>query len=486
MYKWFCNLFTCKGNDDDNENNNNDKENKKQQKKINSEFYDSILKIDRIKDINDGWEIKIRNNYKFNNDIVKIGIIGEAKKGKTYILQKLINKNIEKDEIINTEGLSSKYPNENDINNNRNYIILDITGIEKPLLNKDKKNQNFCKIELNEIEDLEKEKLLTELFLQQFIIKYCEIPLMVVGDLTFSEQKLLTKIKNILSNKKDIKKMFIIHNLQNYYNIQDVKKYVKNILLNLIGIKLKERKTINTEINEEIEKLNNIYYEQEFEDKNIDNSIIHLITANEFSEAGKYYNSFAIDFLLQNLNQFTYLSFFSLKDAIIESFIEFSKIIFKEPAIKNQFMVNESLDSIIIKFNGQINYKNHLEYQLQTYNLYNNNIVPEFSYYTHNDQFIVEIEVAGKTSDIECTFNLENGYYYFNFSGKKINSKKDNLEIHDFYTSKNNNLFKLKFAISADKIILKSNDYDFEDLGNGILSFKFELYKKTKNKKIYE
>lgn len=148
-------------------------------------------------------------------------------------------------------------------------------------------------------------------------------------------------------------------------------------------------------------------------------------------------------------------------------------------------MVNEILDSIIIKFNGQINYKNHLEYQLQTYNLYNN-IVPEFSYYTYNDQFIVEIEVAGKNSDIECTFNLENGYYYFNFSGKKINNKKDNLEIHDFYTSKNNNLFKLKFAISADKIILKPNDYDFEDLGNGILSFKFELYKKAQNKKIYE
>lgn len=473
------NCFGCKKDDDSNDNEN-------ENKKINLEFYDSILKIDSIKDIQEGWEIELKNTFKFTNEFVIIGIIGENKKGKTYILQKLINKYIERDEIIKTEGLSIKYPNEDDIKNNRNFILLDTAGIEKPLLNNEKKIININKIEINEIEDLVKEKLLTELFLQQFIIKYSDIQLVAVGELTFSEQKSLIKIQKILINQKCHKKMFVIHNLQNYYNIQEVKEYIENVLLCLNGINLKERKNINTVIDEKNGQKNSIFYEQEFEDINKAYSIIHLIMANEFSEAGKYYNGFVIEFLKQNLNQFTNLNSFSLKEKIIESFIDFSKIILKKPADKSQFKVRENSNKIYIKFNGQINYKDYLEYQLDNSNLYNKYIVPEYSHYIHNDQFIVEIEIAGKTSDIECTFYLESGYYYFNFSGKKIDNKKDNLEIHKFYSSINNNLFKLNFAISADEINLKSDNYEFENLGNGILLFKFELYKKSKNKKIYE
>ena len=67
--------------------------------------------------------------------------------------------------------------------------------------------------------------------------------------------------------------------------------------------------------------------------------------------------------------------------------------------------------------------------------MYNDIIVLKFNYFIHNELFIVETEVEGKNSDIERTFNLENGYYYFNFSGKKIDCKKGNLKIRNFYTS---------------------------------------------------
>ena len=491
---WFCSLFnSCKRHDESNNNNNNnnninENENGKENKikKIKLDFYDSILKIDRIIDIiQKGWEIKLNNNSNCDYNFVKIGIIGETKKGKTYIIQKLINQNIDKNEIIKTEGLSIKYPNDEDIKNNRNYIILDSEGIEKPLLNKKVNILDYNQIELNEIDNMTKEKLLIELFIQQFIIKYSEIPILVLDELTFSEQKILIKIQNILKCIKGYKKMFIIHNLQNYYYIQEVKEYITKILLNLIGINLKEREGLNTMINKENNQKNNIYYEQEFaENKNY--SIIHLIMANEFSEAGNFYNSFTIDFIKTHLNQFTNLPFFSLKKNIIEHFIEFSNSILKEPAVNDQFQLIESHNKIIIKYNGQINYKNHLDYKLDTFNLYNNNIIPEYSYYILNEKFIVELEVAGKTSDIKCYYHLENGYHYFNFSGKKIDDKKDNLEIHNFYTSIKNNIFKLNFHIEADNILLASNDYEFKDLGNGILSFAFELYKKRNNKKSYE
>ena len=53
---------------------------------------------------------------------------------------------------------------------------------------------------------------MTELFLENFIIKYSDILLVVVGKLTYSEQLLINKIKveNISQNKGRI---FIIHNL---------------------------------------------------------------------------------------------------------------------------------------------------------------------------------------------------------------------------------------------------------------------------------
>jgi hypothetical protein len=479
---WICNLFSnCKSNDDSKENESNNKI-----KKINLDFYDEELKIERIEDIiQDGWEINIKNNYNNSNDFVKIGIIGETKKGKTYVLQKIINKVIDKKEIIPTKGLSIKYPKEDDIQNSRNFILLDTAGIEKPLLHNEKKILFQDKIELFKLEDLTKEKLLLELFVLHFIITYSEIPLLVVGELTFSEQKLFSKIQNILRNQKEQKKIFVIHNLQNYNNIQEVNEYIEKVLLKLKGVYLQKRDFIDTSINEENGQRNKIYYEQKFEDYQTYN-IIHLIMANEFSEAGQYYNTFTIDFVKKNLNQFPNLTSFSLEEKIIENFIEFSKSILNEPIDKNKFEIKNELKKIVIKYNGEINYKNHLDYQLETFNLYNNNIVPQYSYYIFNDQFIVEIEVAGKTSDIKCIRELKNGNYYFKFSGKKIDNKKDNLEIKNYYTSQRNEVFELNLSISSDKIILTSDDYDLEDLRNGILAFKFSLYKKTKNKKIYE
>ena len=110
---------------------------------------------------------------------------------------------------------------------------------------------------------------------------------------------------------------------------------------------------------------------------------------------------------------------------------------------------------------------------MQTFNLYNNIIVPEYRYYINNNQFIVELEVSGKTKEVKCDYILENEYYIFNFSGQKIDELKNNLEIKDYYISTKNEIFVLNLTISSDNINLISDDYNFEDCGNGILSFKF-------------
>ena len=153
--------------------------------------------------------------------------MGNSMKGKSFILSKLIGVHPPPDKYIKTEGLSIKY-------HNYGLVILDSAGIDKAMLNegeedyeykdnnkgnkilnsKDKKNKG------EEIDDEEifneklKEKLITELFLQNYIINKSEILLIVVGIITFQEQKLLHRIKMFFIKNKIRKSLFIIHNLK--------------------------------------------------------------------------------------------------------------------------------------------------------------------------------------------------------------------------------------------------------------------------------
>jgi hypothetical protein len=65
------------------------------QKNNKSDFYDVVIDIKSIKDITKGWEVKMnergRQNYeKFKKeDVIKIGVIGNANKGKSFLLSKI-------------------------------------------------------------------------------------------------------------------------------------------------------------------------------------------------------------------------------------------------------------------------------------------------------------------------------------------------------------------------------------------------------------
>ena len=80
-----------------------------------------------------------------------------------------------------------------------------------------------------------REKLITELFLQNYIINNSDILIIVVGILTYSEQKLLNRIKIEflkLRNKNKIDKpLFIIHNLMTYETVGQVEEYINDYLL---------------------------------------------------------------------------------------------------------------------------------------------------------------------------------------------------------------------------------------------------------------
>ena len=80
------------------------------------EFYDIIVHIDSIKEINKGWKIEMNQNgeqnyQKFKNEkVIKIGVICNANKGKSFILAKISKMELPSGMSIKTEGLSIKYP----------------------------------------------------------------------------------------------------------------------------------------------------------------------------------------------------------------------------------------------------------------------------------------------------------------------------------------------------------------------------------------
>ena len=245
-------------------------------------FYDVIIDIKSIKDIIKGWKVKMNEkakkdyeNFK-NGRIIKIGVIGNSNKGKSFILSKISKINLPSGTSVRTEGLSIKYPELSEYKN-RKLALLDSCGLETPILIEDKekdikeeKNEKELKEEKNEkelkedknkkelkedkkelyeqekqnanieiIENIQvnekeffkiksREKLITELFLQNYIIHNSDVLIIVVGILTYSEQKLLNRIKTEIQRERIGKQIFIVHNLMTYTSKEQVEDYIKN------------------------------------------------------------------------------------------------------------------------------------------------------------------------------------------------------------------------------------------------------------------
>ena len=249
---------------------------KERQKEVDAiKFYDVIVSIQSIKDIIKGWNIRTSqnfdNNYKnfINQKLLKIGVIGNSNKGKSFILSKLSKFELPSGTSIKTEGLSVKYPDKR-MFNNKKIALLDSAGLETPVIKnnndftkikngakedniKDNKIKNgIDKVENNNAENQEssknelfkeksKEKILTELFLQNYIIHNSDILIVVLGILTYSEQKILNRIKTELKRAKLSKTLYIIHNLNTYITTNQVESYINETLLKSATFELKKR-----------------------------------------------------------------------------------------------------------------------------------------------------------------------------------------------------------------------------------------------------
>ena len=353
----------------------------------NHDFYDVIVHIDSIKDVIDkGWKIEINEKgkkmyeqFKNEGNIIKIGIIGNANKGKSFILSRISKMDLPSGTSIKTEGLSVKYP-DNEKCKNKNIALLDSAGLETPVLvSKDKSDEEKAEL----FKEKCREKLITELFLQNYIINNSDILIVVVDCLSFSEQKLLMKIKREIEKAKRALNLYVIHNLKTYTKKEQIKDYIENTLLKSATFSLKEGTEYGQKQNTGIR-----FFENKKNEKN--NEVIHLIYANENSEAGKYYNQYTLDFIEKLYQTINVNKPYDVIETIKDRYIEVSKDIIekreKDEKITKQSFDNSDPNLIKLKNGKEIVLKKCLIDELGFSNLKPNGFEPKYNIYIKKDE----------------------------------------------------------------------------------------------------
>ena len=458
------------------------------------DFYDVIIDIKSVKDINKGWDIKMSpkglQKYKeFKGEkILKIGVIGNSNKGKSFLLSKISKINLPSGTSIRTEGLSIKYPElENFVG--RKIALLDSAGLETPVLkhqDDDILKTNYKNNDKEIFKEKSREKLITELFLQNYIINNSDILIIVVGILTYSEQKLLNRISNEFKKAKSKNKpLFIIHNLITYTSIDQVKDYIKKFLLESATFDLEKGHNINTK-NEQVD---GEYY---FEVNNFGLKIYHLIFANEGSEAGFYYNNFTLDFLEKSYIGVTDLKPFDVIQNLKEKFVEISGEIIEKtenqkPLTMEDFCKDESLKSIKLNNAKDITLKKCLIDELGFSNLKSNGFEPNYSYYKDTqergvEKIIVKLEAPG---NCRVTSNIDyvGEYTIIRLKGNKKKDKFPEKVEDNLYNNRELGEFSLDIPIKTEDYLINSQIDPKIEEKKGLLIIEYNLIKKKGKEK---
>ena len=448
----------------------------KYQKEKYIDFYDVIIHINSIKDLNKGWPIEMspegKKNYeKFKNEkIFKIGVIGNLNKGKSFILSEISGIPLPHGNNIRTKGLSIKYPDLAKFKD-RKIILLDSAGVETPILKIDKNitDDEYFKKKLNE-------KIVTELFLRNYIINNSDIIIAVVGILTYSEQKLLMKIKEEIEWSKLNTPLFIIHNLITYTSVQQVNDYINEFLLNSATFSLVEGHKISTRT----ESKTGIYFYEE----NKEQKIYHLIFANEGSDAGRYFNQFTLDFLENNYQNVTHLEAFDVIETIKDRYIKLSKDIIEktpEEKIDKESFDNSNPESIKLKDTKEIVLKKCLTDELGFSNLKANGFEPTYNLYKKENKIILRIEASGNTSLEAPEIEFAGEYNIIKIKGEKKKDKEPVNKEENIFNTREDGKFSFEVPLKAEDYLLSNEEAEIKDK-RGVFMVEFKLAQKAKSK----
>ena len=493
-------------------------------------IYDMEININSILGFVKGWDIryseigkKQSERYKKRPTII-YSIIGNKNRGKSYILSKIANRKIPFGYSVTTKGLSISFPTFNTM------TLLDSVGFESPLLENDgeeyrlktdnpEENENFYKkleelrekiqllkkdekADYQDIEDWESdffnerndfrnkikdkdeqinfltnERRMTDFFLQRFIVENANIIILVVGKLSIDDQFFLNKLTKLIrdNNKVFLQKIIVIHNLISMKEIKDVEDYIENYLNKSLTFTL--NKCDDLYLKDAQGQYNKCrYYE---EDKDSDSKdIIHLIMAQDGTEAGNYYNDSAIDYIRKSGGTVLNSSPFDIIERLKKYFCEVSETIIKLDDPNDKIIP----DNIELRENKLIlNYQKKINLETFYGGLFEGvfgdpKFTPRYDIISSDPNYLkIYLDCPGKTEIYEVKINYpcnQNEYTNVIIKGKR---EKDE------YKTMGRKFSSGDFEL---KIILRGKDGDItkrkkiENLNNGFILIKIE---KSKN-----
>ena len=261
-------------------------------KSVNKDMYDAIFSCESIKELfNKGWKYKL--SYKFIQrfytktpiKFCPLCVIGETNKGKTFIVNLLTGNLLKSGIEVKTEGISCKLTNfksDDEIKtlsglNEDKFLVFDTAGRSEPILIDPKRRETLKDESLKrEVESCNRDLKKSEEFMKNVLIKNSKIILVVVNQLSLAEQIFLYELKN----DGNFIKLFVVHNLFNFQNREDLEDYINNTIFNTIYFNL--RKMYFTKVEEEQNDIDKPYYFREHIIANRKEKalIAHLILGN--------------------------------------------------------------------------------------------------------------------------------------------------------------------------------------------------------------
>ena len=497
--------------------------------------YDIILDIDSIISlIKNGWKViynqKEGKQYylkKKEEETVVVGVIGNKNMGKTFFLEKLSRYNIPKGFNVKTIGLSVRYGT----SPSHNVAILDSAGQETPLLKMEASNNGeefipFEKLEImdknlkeeikenieqekieneqkkmneesedeknNEFERYSRDKLITEFFLQKFILWKSDIVILVIGNISLTEQKLLYTIKQEVKNLDKSKQIFVIHNLKEYTTEEQVNDYIENTLKKLCKIEIEEKEQLNILENSNFDNKN--FFNKFFIEKN--ENVSHFIFVNEFSEKAAYYNIPTIRHIQKEIEVVKRRNNFSIIDDCKEFLIKIAEEIMEESIKKENLITEEGekYDKIILKNTNEINLKSYAVNEVG-FTFRNDSDEPKYSCYVDipQNKLYVHIELPGGGKNIIKNIEIKQGFNLLTFEGEKFGDKNldeeeknETKKLNKICNKRKTNKFKIHIEIPTALVTIipenpqqphKAGKFikEEEKYGKGILSVEYNV-----------
>lgn len=406
--------------------------------KIDSEGYDFGIGVGSLKSLGKitfsdfsidsiGWKIFF-SSKKYENMFRKsevLGIIGGPRRGKTFILERIMKMKMGHNTSDVKKGIYLKFSEEKC----KSIIALDSFGSQLSLKNilPDGFDSDFYDYERTEAKnEIVKDKLMTDKFIQNFIIHCSNIVIAVVNSLTSQEQKFLNESKNKCKKEK---KLFVIHNLSSFVEKRQVEDYIENVLLKSLTFKLRENKMVFSESTpDSLEEQNRIFF-TELPDYNGGCEVVHFLMAREGSNAGKYFNKTTLNFIRSQAEIEVNREEFDVVQKIKEYFIKFSKKYTGQCLTEDSIVGNVDDENQIIKLKDKYEEITFLdncldEDEMNVEEISREYIDLKYCYYHKKDEygtwFVVVLEIPEKIAKIKSEVFANKDHYSFKISGIKM------------------------------------------------------------------